>query len=140
MSSIPNNVPLYEGSSLTIPSSSTLLMKYKMRHNLTKEALSDLLQLIRLHLPSPNQYPSSLYIFQKQFLDLPYPFVFHSFCAKCLGTVTSERVCVNQHCSNGVLDDNSISSFIELPVDLQLQIILKRMFHSTINTLYICII
>lgn len=46
-------VPLYEGSSLTCASSGVLVMKYAIKHNITK-ALSDLLDLLRLHCPKPN--------------------------------------------------------------------------------------
>ena len=42
---------LYEESSLTVSPSSVLIMKYKMSHNLTQEALADLLLLIKLHCP-----------------------------------------------------------------------------------------
>lgn len=50
---------LYEGSALTANSSSVLILQYQMRHRLTKEALADLLQLIKLHCPSPNLCPAT---------------------------------------------------------------------------------
>ena len=43
-------VPLFEGSN-TCASSSILIMKYAMKHNITKD---DLLDLVRLHCPKPN--------------------------------------------------------------------------------------
>lgn len=108
-----------------------------MRHNLTKEALSDLLQLIRLHLPVPNQYPSSLHRLEKQFHDLRYPYTLHYFCVRCLGSVKeSERVCSNTYC-NSILDNGSISSFIEVPIDLQLKTILERMFIKVCKFMHI---
>ena len=49
------SLPLYEGSSLTYDSSSILLMimKYAMKHNITEDALADLLELVRYIVPSP---------------------------------------------------------------------------------------
>ena len=58
--------PLFEGSNLTCASSSILIMKYAMKHNITKDTLSDLLDLLRLHCPKPNSCPSTyLILFQK---------------------------------------------------------------------------
>ena len=51
---IPVSRKIYEGSSLTIAASSVLLMKFRMRHNLSNEGLHDLLQLVKLHCPTPN--------------------------------------------------------------------------------------
>lgn len=47
----PDEQYLYEGSKLTVFQSYILVMKYALRHGLTKRALSDLLDLIGLHLP-----------------------------------------------------------------------------------------
>ena len=53
----PQQLPLYEGSALTCASSSILMLKYAMKHNITKDALADLLNLIKLHCPKPNTFP-----------------------------------------------------------------------------------
>ena len=76
-----HDVSLYEGSSLIVPSSSILIMKYMIQHNLTKEALADLLQLIKLHCPSQNQCLSLTYQFKKQFSDFQYSIIVHNFCS-----------------------------------------------------------
>ena len=44
--------PLYEGSSLSTWDSYLYIMNYVLRHSLSKKAVSDLLRLIALHLPS----------------------------------------------------------------------------------------
>lgn len=82
-----NSTPLYEGSSFTVASSSVLIHKFKMRHNLTKQALVDLLKLIKLHCPSPNLCPSSVYLLDQQFPDFEYEVIMHYFCSKCLQTL-----------------------------------------------------
>ena len=124
-------MPLYEGSSLTAASSSVLIMKYTMKHNLTREALGDLLSLLKLHCPSPNTCPSTLYHFKKHFQDLQYKPIMHNFCNNCFQEITvnvSESVgsatCTNSLCKND-LTEKSLSSFIELPVELQLKSILE---------------
>lgn len=75
---------LYPGSLLTQTSSSLLIKQYSVRHNLTQEALADLLRLLHLHCPSPNLLPASLYSFQKQFCSLQYPLTLHYYCSACL--------------------------------------------------------
>ena len=130
--SVLSTEPLYEGSSLTVPTSSVLIMKYALRHSLTQEALADLLRLVKLHCPSPNQCPSSLYQFNKEFRDLHYPIVLHHFCSACLHVVEVEssemesKMCTNPHCNSELSAQNSVSSFIEVPVDCQLKTILER--------------
>ena len=56
---------LYDGSFLTVSSSAVLIMKYKLRHKLTEEAIADLLRLIKLHCPSPNRSLTSVYVLKK---------------------------------------------------------------------------
>ena len=122
------SLPLYEGSSLTCASSCILLMKYAMKHNITKDALADLLELVRLHCPKPNTCPPTLYYFNKQFENLKYPVKFHYFCSECFYDVTdphSRTGCGNPYCKN-VLSEKTVSSFIEIPIDLQLKSILER--------------
>ena len=124
-----SDIPLYEGSSLTIASSSVLLMKYAMKHNLTREALKDLLHLIKLYCPSPNTCPNSLHHFKKNFHDMKYVTVTHSFCNSCFHEVTfdSEQpaICSNVLCKSELIDKKSVCSFLEIPVDLQLKSILE---------------
>lgn len=118
---------LYKEASITTSASSVLLMKYAMKHKLSMEALTDLLQIVKLHCPSPNNIPSSLFHFKKQFKDFQYPINYHYFCNVCLSEVPKDvEFCSNQACSYSFTEANSLSSFIELPVGLQLKSILER--------------
>ena len=55
---------LYKEASITTSTSSVLLMKYAMKHKLSIKALTDLLQIVKLHCSSPNNIPSSLFHFK----------------------------------------------------------------------------
>ena len=77
------NDPLFPGCPLTVASSNVLIMQLKMWHNLTQEALADLLQFIALHFPSPNHCFPSVHLFNKQFDMLKHPVNFHCFCGAC---------------------------------------------------------
>ena len=118
---------LYKEALITTSASSVLIMKYAMKHKLSREALADLLQIVKLHCPSPNNIPSSLFHFKKQFKDFQYPIKYHYFCNACLSEVPKNvEFCTNQDCSYSFTEAYSLSSFIELPVGLQLKSILER--------------
>lgn len=122
------DVQVFEGCPLTTDVSNLLIMKYKMRHNLTRDALADLLKLLQLHLPVPNSLPSSLYHFNKQFASLKDPaLTFHYFCSNCMEQLPSKSVtqCPFISCEADLTDKGSISSFIELAVEKQLVAILQ---------------
>ena len=113
-SSVPKTtVQLYEGSVQTAYSSSVLLLQYKMRHRLTDEALEDLLQIIQMHCPSPNQCPTSVYKLNKFFPQMTYQIELHHFCSQCRESIDSESK--NNACNNKLETSNDISAFIEVP-------------------------
>jgi hypothetical protein len=118
---------LFEDSQLTLSASSILVMQYKTKHNLTNDALEDLLQLLRLHCPTPNICYRSLYLFKKQFLEMKLPFVLHYYCTLCSWTLTPNTMCCpNLACARDLTEAGAISSFIELAIETQLQKILQR--------------
>ena len=126
--------PLCEGSPLTLAASSGL-MKFKMRHNLTYEGLQDLLSLIKIHCPSPNNCITSLYKFRKQFGSNSA--ILHYFCSACYHNVTANSsVCTNPLCKNNLTKEGGRSSFIEVPVAAQFQKLLERKYSSVIPTVH----
>ena len=118
---------IFQNCPLTVTSSLLLIKKYQMRHKLTQEALSDLLQLMRLHFPTPNLLPSSLYLFNKQLPLLGQPLEYTYFCSRCLQELSSkdESVCSNSSCGYSLSGARAISSFIEVPLEPQLLTLLQ---------------
>ena len=53
---------LFEGSKVTAFQSYLMIMKYTLRHRLTKLALSDLLDLVGIHLPDATMLSSYRYV------------------------------------------------------------------------------
>ena len=106
---------IYKGAPITTASSSVLLMKFIMKHRITQEALADLLKVLQLHCPSPNNIPSTVYHFKKQFKDFQYPINYHYFCSKCLAEVSTEsEICNNSYCKSTLTETHAKSSFIEV--------------------------
>ena len=69
---------LYDGSNLTVQASD--------------ETMTDVLHLIKLHCPTPNNCISSLYHFKKQFSHMQYPIVISHFCSSCLNVLTPNDI------------------------------------------------
>ena len=107
--------PLFERSSVSTSASNVLLMEYGMKHNLT---LEDLLKLLKLLLPSPNNCPRSTYLFRKLFNDYQsFTYSTDYFCNNCLMQVDLTPECPK--CK--VILTNRTSSFIQIPMEQQLQ-------------------
>lgn len=116
--------PVYDGSSLSVAASNVLIMKLKMRHSLSNECVQDLLSLIKLHCPTPNNCVTSLYKFNKKFGKSDT--VLHYHCNVCYQSINEDDlVCTNSLCKNNVVSGGR-SSFIEVPIEQQLRTILER--------------
>lgn len=112
--------PLYEGSELTAWDCYLHIMRYALRHSITKTALSDLLGLVGLLLPGATS--TSLYRFKKAFLELyeDISFTSHYCCSYC----HSPYVARDSDCCNGC-DAGSVE-FMTISVEAQL----KRKFQG----------
>ena len=110
--------------SLSSNVSNLLIMKYKMRHNITDVALDDLLKLLRFHSPVPNSISPSVYRFKRQFDIADLESSFHYFCSTCLEKLPGKDSMVCSYCKADI-KMKGISSFIELSVPQQLLHILQ---------------
>lgn len=125
---------LYPGSFLTVASSSVLIMKFKAKHKLSNDGLQDLLNLIKVHCPTPNKCITSSHLFNKQFGKNSA--VSH-YCNSCFQSIDADsQVCPNELCNN-ILSD-SYSYFTEVPVIPQLKRLLERELIPTCVTTTVC--
>ena len=96
--------PLYSNAPINMAVSCLLIMTYAICHSLTGEAIAALLQLIRIHCPSPNKISKSLYHFRKYFQHITVPVKFYHFCSKCTSLLAncggSSFQCPNSHCKH----------------------------------------
>lgn len=127
---LPDTQHLFEGSTLTVKTSSVLIQQYKMRHGLTEEALADLLKLIKMHCAIPNKFPASVFHLKKNFPNIHYSYKLHHFCSKCVQSVEACATnCTNELCNTDFTESpDATSSFIEIPVESQLTTILESKF------------
>ncbi|XP_068727677.1 uncharacterized protein [Montipora capricornis] len=125
---MPDNLPLYEDSPISVGESSLLLMAFAVRHKLSGVALEDLLELIHFHCPKPNNCITELKEFQLFFQALKHPIVKHFYCSNGVckvysGTSQPETGATCTVCGTPL---SCSSYFIEIPVVEQLKTILSR--------------
>ena len=120
--------PLYKGANVTLGSVMVLLVLFVIRHNLTSEALENLLSIIAALLPASSILPSSVSRFKKYFANLKHPFVFHHYCSFCFAYISQRGVkqCTNSHCLKDLSAKGGTSYFIEIPIVEQLQTMFSR--------------
>ena len=125
--------PIYQGASITVAQSATLILSFVMRHKLNGECFSDLLTLISLHCLTANSLHSSLYRFKAFFSSLKAPLKFHTYCKKCEYLVDSS----NDYCpvcQKELSDKINSSYFVEIPLFFQLsQLFSRKDFHIKLS-------
>ena len=116
--------PLYPDARLTTVQSQLLIFQYSIRHSLTSKALTELMQLISVHLPQGATVPKSVYHLKQNFLKI-FPDAEserHYFCECCQRPLTSLDVaCVGDGCGG-----SSPATFITVPLGVQV----KRMMEG----------
>ena len=127
--------PLFSGARITVGASLLLLITFVMRHSLSGVALKDLLTLVDLHLISPNCFTRSMSTLRRFFKELKNPVQFHYYCCFCYEYIGVERraCCTNKHCLQDLTKKNSLSYFIVIPLEPQLEALFasKYITHKT---------
>ncbi len=117
------DTPLYQNAPLTILQSYMLLFQCAIRHCLTSKALTELLQLLSVHIPLGAALPKSVHSL-KQFFVRAYPHtqpVEHFYCSFCQRPLPScDTKCSGRSCTGG-----SSGVFITIPLGPQLKLIMK---------------
>ncbi len=122
----PVDEKVFSNCPVTKSVSNLLILQYSRRHDLTQEAVADLLNLLSIHCPSPNAVPPSLHSFQGQFPSLQPNLIIHYFCTSCPGKEV--LTCPNTDCGKSLQEFRALSSFFELPIEPQIASLLKRMY------------
>lgn len=125
---------LYEGSPITVGASLLLIITFSITHNLTGDALSDLLSLIACHCLSPNLCVTTLSKLKKHFRNLRSPLVSHYYCSFCFG-VREKDILHCMECGLTMTKEQAGKSFfIESPVSDQLQTLFASRCCKLIHT------
>ena len=105
--------PLYDGAQLTEEESLHATYLYAIRNKLSYQATSQLLDLMRIHLPTPNSYPSSFYALKKHISGMA-TLTLRKFCSTCLDEVPKEsKRCNRRECKHANLCHYAVLPFEE---------------------------
>ena len=111
----PLDEPLYSGAKLSVIDSYMKIMKYSLRHSLTKQALGDLLSLLDEHLPVSSMI--SVHRLRKLFLQLyeDMSFITHHCCSNCHSPLENSTSLCRHGCTSSPIE------FLQILVEPQLQ-------------------
>ena len=110
--------PLYNGAPLTTEESVYATYQYAIRNKLSYQATAQLLDLIGVHLPSPNSYPSSFYAL-KRHVSRMTTLALKKFCSTCLAEVPKEhKHCCQRECK---VKHSSLCYYAVLPFQEHLE-------------------
>ena len=115
----PFAVPLYEGADLSIFDSYFLAFQFSVRHCLTS---TELLNLLRVHVPTSAKVAKSLYRLKKYFLQL-FPHAkctTHRYCSCCFSPENEEGNCPTSTTA-GSCDGGKMEEFVSIPLGPQLK-------------------
>ena len=127
------DVPLYPGANVTTKILLLLLLSFVIRHKLSKEATNDLLYIVNLVCPKPNNCCISVYKFRKFFSSLQLPTALHYYCPTCIVSINYPAVKVCEICSVTFSSAKLPNYFVTLSISDQIkQLFTKETFASNI--------
>lgn len=123
--------PLFDGCPLTVSMHLVAIITFAMTEHLTWNALFNLLTLIYLHCPSPNNCVQTLRNLWGHFRNLKTPIEWHYYCHQCHNYIGTEEPSRSSHCSSCKKEFNggrssSWQSFIVFPIIAQLSCFFKE--------------
>ena len=107
--------PLYSNAPVSVEESVYATYLYVVKNKLSYQATTQLLNLLQLHIPSPNLYPQSFHLLKKLVEESTKLKVKH-YCSTCLDEVPQREQCSAASCSRSAL-----SHFALLPFEEQLK-------------------
>ena len=130
------NKCLYDGSPLSADMSWCTIMYFAVKNRLSYSALEELLELVKLHCPSPNVCPPSLYKFKAYFNFLLQDYSYLKFCSNCMAEVQHEA-CTNRNCSKVKA---KLCYLLLLPIQHRLFLLTRCMMPANCLIIYVSII
>ncbi len=123
--------PLFKNAPLTLEESIFSTYVYSIRNKLSYQATSQLLQLMQLHFPKPNQYPLSLHTFKKHFSTME-TLEITKFCLSCMEKIPQDASqCIGNRCAKA-----GESHFTLLPFENQVADVCSGKFKGNLYRNY----
>jgi len=104
--------PLYDGAPLSTEESMYTTYLYAIKNKLSYQATNQLLDLMRIHFPSPNFYPQSFHTLKKH-LAGKTTLKMRQFCSGCLDEIPQKQ----KHCGKRACKHSGLSFYAILPFE-----------------------
>ena len=115
-----DDIPLYNGASVSRLGALVLVMLFSLRHQLSGQALIDLVKVLHALLPVGHRFVASAFLLKKYFADLfckPPPKK-HSYCGNCLSRIQNGQIeCLKEKIQKS---KKKIEHFLELDLHMRL--------------------
>lgn len=120
--------PVYPSCPLRLSESILLIMTLAIRHNLTGDALADVIKLVDLHcVPGPNSHSiKTLRELKSYFANSKEALALFYYCKCCYSLLPTEHAAVCPICCTDLSLSSSKSYFVVLPIEHQLSKFLSR--------------
>ena len=115
--------PLYDGAPLSTEESLYATYLYAINNKLSYQATAQLLDLMRVHFPSPNFYPQSFHTLKKHLGGMTTPKIRH-FCSGCLDELHQGQ----KRCSKRACKHSGLSYYAVLPFEEHLRNLFAGMY------------
>ena len=116
--------PLYDGAPVTTEESMLATYMFAIRNKLSYQATSQLLELIKIHLPSPNSFPKSFYKLKKHLSGMA-ALKLRKFCSSCLDEIPEgQKECGKRKCKQSC-KLSSLSYYAVLPFQEHIEYIFE---------------
>ena len=116
------NLPLYHSASITMKNFSLILILFAQQHNISDNAVNNLLEIFKTILPKGNRCPTSAYKLNKIAKQFEHKNSHYQLCSKC-HTNIENSICTNTTCEmqNLSMSHESTLQFYIFDVKSQLE-------------------
>lgn len=123
---IPENMfePLYQDSTITTCGAYFSIMHFANQNKLSYTAINDLLALLQLFCPEPNNIPSSFYRFKKFFKQFSSDYTKKKYCLDC-ETEFEGSSCSTEDCRGS----GEKGYLVQIPIEKSLQAIISSKYN-----------
>jgi hypothetical protein len=109
---------LFPGSKISSHDCAIALLSIAHKHSLTYSAVTDILKLLSVSLPSPSFLPASHHGLFKSYVNYKEETVVHRCCGYCTNLLSQSSSCTVGECQDANIPD---ASFVEIRLDHQLR-------------------
>ena len=128
-------LPLYDNAPLSVSASWQAIMHFTLANHLSYAAMGQLLNLLKVHLPSRTLLPKNVASFRRHFVETVPPQL--RYCSECFERVENgTKYCMNRECMEKQAE---ICYFVPVPVTTHLKQIFSGKCTNNTPAMFVCL-